>query len=259
MRVFHGIAALAIAALAAPTWAKDEPAETSVICKDGSTPKGGKGACSGHGGVDKKATKAAAKPAEAAAPKEAVSSSGAAEATVICKDGTTSKAGRGACRGHGGVDKKAMKTGAPPAEATAPKEAASSSGAAAEATVVCKDGSTSKGGKGACRGHGGVDKKATKAGAKAAVPSAGASAAAPPSAPSSVPTATTPTKPGAVPAPAAPDTGSSKAAAPANAKNTDPTGAIAKCKDGTYSHAKSHSGACSRHGGVAEWLDKPAQ
>jgi hypothetical protein len=28
------------------------------------------------------------------------------------------------------------------------------------------------------------------------------------------------------------------------------------CKDGTYSHAKGHSGACSRHGGVAEWLDK---
>jgi hypothetical protein len=41
-----------------------------------------------------------------------------------------------------------------------------------------------------------------------------------------------------------------------NSKNTDPTGAIAKCKDGTYSHAKGHSGACSSHGGVAEWLDK---
>jgi hypothetical protein len=52
-----------------------------------------------------------------------------------------------------------------------------------------------------------------------------------------------------VPAKAAAE-GSSKA------KNTDPTGAIAKCKDGTYSHAKGHSGACSNHGVVGEWLDK---
>jgi hypothetical protein len=41
-----------------------------------------------------------------------------------------------------------------------------------------------------------------------------------------------------------------------NPKNTDPTGGIAKSKDGTYSHAKGHSGACSNHGGVGEWLDK---
>jgi hypothetical protein len=33
-----------------------------------------------------------------------------------------------------------------------------------------------------------------------------------------------------------------------------PQGATAKCKDGTYSHAATHRGACSRHGGVAEWL-----
>jgi large subunit ribosomal protein L22e/Meckel syndrome type 1 protein len=33
----------------------------------------------------------------------------------------------------------------------------------------------------------------------------------------------------------------------------NPAGAIAQCKDGTYSHAKSHSGACSHHGGVAKW------
>jgi hypothetical protein len=30
----------------------------------------------------------------------------------------------------------------------------------------------------------------------------------------------------------------------------------AKCKDGTVSHSQQHSGACSQHGGVAEWLDK---
>jgi hypothetical protein len=32
-----------------------------------------------------------------------------------------------------------------------------------------------------------------------------------------------------------------------------PLGATGKCKDGTYSSAKSHSGMCSKHGGVAEF------
>jgi hypothetical protein len=36
-------------------------------------------------------------------------------------------------------------------------------------------------------------------------------------------------------------------------KSTAPEGATAKCKDGTYSYAKHHRGACSHHGGVAEW------
>jgi len=100
MCIFHGIAALAIVSLAAPTWAKDEPAESAVICKDGSTSKGGKGACSSHGGVDKKATEASKK---------------AAGATAKCKDGTywQAKEHSGACSNHGGVadwlDKSAPK------------------------------------------------------------------------------------------------------------------------------------------------------
>ena len=32
-----------------------------------------------------------------------------------------------------------------------------------------------------------------------------------------------------------------------------PADATAKCKDGTYSYAAQHRGACSTHGGVAEW------
>lgn len=36
--------------------------------------------------------------------------------------------------------------------------------------------------------------------------------------------------------------------------NSDATGATAQCKDGSYSHAQHHSGACSRHGGVAKWM-----
>ena len=31
-------------------------------------------------------------------------------------------------------------------------------------------------------------------------------------------------------------------------------GAIAQCKDGTYSHAKTTRGACSKHGGIAKTL-----
>lgn len=33
-----------------------------------------------------------------------------------------------------------------------------------------------------------------------------------------------------------------------------PTGATARCKDGTYSMSKTRSGTCSQHGGVANWL-----
>jgi hypothetical protein len=32
-----------------------------------------------------------------------------------------------------------------------------------------------------------------------------------------------------------------------------PSGATAKCKDGTYSHSATRSGTCSHHGGVATW------
>lgn len=38
-----------------------------------------------------------------------------------------------------------------------------------------------------------------------------------------------------------------------NSSQTAPKNATAKCKDGTYSYAKRHQGACSHHGGVAEW------
>lgn len=34
---------------------------------------------------------------------------------------------------------------------------------------------------------------------------------------------------------------------------SSPSGASARCNDGTYSYSESRSGTCSRHGGVAEW------
>lgn len=36
--------------------------------------------------------------------------------------------------------------------------------------------------------------------------------------------------------------------------SSDPSGATAKCRDGTYSYSQSRRGTCSHHGGVAQWL-----
>src|SRR5882672_1163567 len=107
------------------------------------------------------------------------------------------------------------------------------------ADSTCKDGTTSTAtGRGACSGHGGVQK-------------AGKSAAA------AAPAATESASPAAAPAPASSAAASNAAPAAksaATAGNTDPTGATAKCKDGTYSKSKHHKGSCSHHGGVAEFL-----
>ena len=40
---------------------------------------------------------------------------------------------------------------------------------------------------------------------------------------------------------------------PAYAPQT-PAGATAECRDGTYSFSLHHSGSCSHHGGVSQWL-----
>jgi len=127
------------------------------------------------------------------------------------------------------------------------------------ATTVCKDGTTTATtGRGACTGHGGVDKNAAKKAAAAAkaeqksaskAPAATAPAAAPrPAASAVAPTTAAPMRPAPAARAAAPTTSTTHAA------NTDPTGATAQCKDGTYSHAASHRGACARHQGVAKWL-----
>jgi hypothetical protein len=36
--------------------------------------------------------------------------------------------------------------------------------------------------------------------------------------------------------------------------NNNPRGAIARCKDGLYSHAATRRAACAYHGGVARWM-----
>jgi hypothetical protein len=45
------------------------------------------------------------------------------------------------------------------------------------------------------------------------------------------------------------------AAASAGRDAGPPPGATALCRDGTYSFSQTHSGSCSHHGGVAQWLD----
>jgi uncharacterized protein DUF3761 len=145
-------------------------------------------------------------------------------AATLCADGTTSTAtGKGACSSHGGVQKASKTTAAPAAPAAtapaAPTPAAAPATPASGAVKTCTDGTTSTAtGKGACSGHGGVLKGSQSK-------SAAASTAAP--------TTATPT---------------------VAAGSSDPAGATAKCKDGSYSKSQHRSGTCSSHGGVAEWL-----
>lgn len=141
-------ALLSAALLAAPAVTRAQDASAGpVTCKDGSTAAhGGRGACKGHGGINKSAPAAAgtAAPAAAAVPAAAAkgSSSGSAAGPVTCKDGSTAdKGGRGACSGHGGVNKSAggapaaAAAAAPAAAATAPAKAAAVAPATAAATA----------------------------------------------------------------------------------------------------------------------------
>jgi hypothetical protein len=104
-------------------------------------------------------------------------------------------------------------------------------------------------GRGACSGHGGVQKPSKSKPALDAPAAAPATAASP--APAAAPAAAARA---AAPAAAAKSSTASTSAPTATASNTDPTGATAKCKDGTYSKSQHHTGTCSHHGGVAEWL-----
>lgn len=159
---------------------------------------------------------------------------GAQAAATVCNDGTTSAtSGRGACSGRGGVaskSSKAAKSAAATVAAPAPKAAKAS----AAAVISCTDGTMSKGGRGACSGHGGVKSATAMAAPVAPVPAP-------------KPAKTTTAAPARSPA--------GKTAVGSGAKeDNNPAGAIAKCKDGLYSHATHRQGACSRHGGVASWM-----
>ena len=166
-----------------------------------------------------------------------------AQATAtICKDGSNSAvAGRGACSGHGGVDSKATKAATKATKAASKTSAKAApamaaKGASSAAMVSCTDGSMSKSGRGACSGHGGVKAAGAGTATAAATPAPMAKPAAP-----------------AKPAPTAHSTVSNAAKGSGAKEDNNPVGAIAKCKDGLYSHSAHRQGACSRHGGVASW------
>jgi hypothetical protein len=161
-------------------------------------------------------------------------------AQTTCKDGTTSAtSGRGACSGHGGVDKNATAA------------ARSSTRESASARVTCSDGTTSKAGRGACSRHGGV--------ASGAIPSPTTTELPQRSAAPSRASRAAPALPSPLPAEAPARTRSdARSRAPSavgsgGGEDSNPVGSIAQCKDGLYSHAKHRRGACSRHGGVAKW------
>jgi len=110
---------------------------------------------------------------------------------------------------------------------------------------VCKDGTTSAStGKGTCSAHGGVDSLATAAAQKSAKAAKARAAASKVSGDSGKA--------------AAADSKAKRAEAKATKAETkaehDSTGATAECKDGTYSHAKTTQGACSKHGGVMKTM-----
>jgi hypothetical protein len=50
--------------------------------------------------------------------------------------------------------------------------------------------------------------------------------------------------------------GSSSSSSPP-ASSGQPSGATARCSDGTYSYSQQRSGTCSHHGGVATWINRP--
>ena len=107
----------------------------------------------------------------------------------------------------------------------APSSAHAQSTATA-AQVTCKDGTTSKGGQGACSHHGGI--ATASAGAMMSTPGGG-------KIPNSQPVKTpaTPMKTGA---------------------SADSVGAIAQCTDGMFWDGTVRSGACTGHKGVKRWL-----
>lgn len=169
-------------------------------------------------------------------------------AATICKDGTTSvSSGRGACSGHGGVDKKAVSHQKKIVKSeTKAAKAVTKRTAGAQVTTICADGTTSNStGRGTCSGHGGAR------GAEATSKTTGAPIPAPATA--AAPRASVPTPRASAKAQTRASSNSAVAASHA-ADDNNPVGAIAKCKDGLYSHATHHRGACGHHGGVASWM-----
>jgi uncharacterized protein DUF3761 len=153
--------------------AKQEPAD--VQCKDGTTSKAGRGACSHHGGVAATTSAGDAQDRNTAPVNRSTRESQEESAEVQCKDGTTSKGGRGACSHHGGIagmapadearnrkpartEQESQAPHSPAPQARTPATAPQRAPPAGQPTARCKDGSLSysQHRSGTCSRHGGV-------------------------------------------------------------------------------------------------------
>lgn len=166
-----------------------------------------------------------------------------APAEVRCRDGSTSPAGRGACSHHGGVVREDAQAQAGPAVGDAAEH--KRAGGGTQPLVHCKDGTTSSPGRGACAHHGGVSRAASEevSNTRAPEPSNGRSSKEQLETPSSGKS----------------ERAESRSASGYRSKEelkTPAAAPTARCQDGTLSYAKHHGGACSNHGGVAEWLEQ---
>jgi hypothetical protein len=143
-------------------------------------------------------------------------------ATAKCKDGTysTATSKQGMCSSHGGVA-QLLAAHKPAARHTAAKSTTTSTHARTTASRTRAGSATT------------TAPKASRASTRAR----------PAATKSATPRPATTTKPAAteqIPTIAPPATA--------------PAGATAECKDGTFSTSKVHTGACSHHGGVKDWL-----
>ena len=92
--------------------------------------------------------------------------------------------------------------------------------------VTCKDGTSSKGGQGACSHHGGIATASPTGAMTTSTPGGG-------KIPNQTPASSKPTKTGA---------------------SADSVGAIAQCTDGMFWDGTARQGACSGHKGVKRWM-----
>jgi len=128
---------------------------------------------------------------------------------VTCKDGSQSRAGKGACSHHGGIG--------------APNDTAGSSKDSSKVTP---------------KGNGAItDKQETSEDLRQEKQNHGTEAA----------------KSGGFWSRMA---GRSAKPPDRTSRKSGITAPTARCKDGSTSYSEHHSGTCSGHGGVAEWLDK---
>lgn len=189
-------------------------------------------------------------------------------ATAKCGDGTysTAKTKRGACSAHGGVAQwlTPAKTSQRSSGGTSSAQAKANGRVPSNATAKCSDGSysTAKTQRGACSQHGGVTEWLGATGiADREIPE-GATARCGDGTYSQTQGQGTCSRHGGVSEWLPED--ATVAANPTTNQSSRtpgdvPAEATARCKDGTYSRSTHRSGTCSYHGGVAEWLRRPAQ